>query len=779
MAATDTPYRTGLRTGLSAALSASTGCALFDAVWATKHGATMSVFVPLLGLWSVLGLVVGIGVGMALGAGNAQWGEGFITRGHAALRADVQKDRAAAAIVMTAAVVAGLFAVATRVMAVKLVAGVARVNVGALLLGVVLVAVLLMLGVVALPTFRAMRVVARLLPRIGPISRFAIVLGGGLLAVLSAALLFVFTRLDWRVLGIESLLALVALPVLTLWFGWLFRGPLAGLAARTPAVVPWVAAGLALGSAGFALGTAPAPATAQAVIDRSLLGSRMIPVLRALKDGDRDGYSAFWHGPDCDDRNANVNPAAREVPGNGIDDNCAGGDAAKVTAEPVKPAIPVDGGTAGSAANTATSGTPNPATPATTPGLPGAKNVLIVFVDTLRYDRLGVAGYRRDGKSLTPNIDAFAAKAANFSQAYAQAPNTPRSVPSFLASRYPSQVAVEKSMANYPSVLDSNVFLFEQLQSAGVKTIAKTSHFYFCDGKRAPADCEGFADKRHTNVQQGADEWDNSEAVDIAPSNKDIASPRVVPKAIAALEDLAKAPPSKGFAMMVHLFEPHSTYVEHEGYPITETSGDAKLSQRYDYEIAFMDNWFGKLMATLDATGLANDTLVVLVADHGEAFGTHSFAGNRMFFHGQTLYNELIRVPLLFRGPGVTPGERKEVVELVDLAPTIAAALGVPVAPSWVGHSLLDGLQGKPLAAKPAFAELLPAPSWDHNAKAMITADGKYKAFYRISDRQWEIYDLSTDPDEKKNLADNEAIAGPIKQQLIAWMEGPLVNAPN
>ncbi|HPH70324.1 MAG TPA: sulfatase-like hydrolase/transferase, partial [Kofleriaceae bacterium] len=437
---------------------------------------------------------------------------------------------------------------------------------------------------------------------------------------------------------------------------------------------------------------APAATTVADITEKTLIGTKMVNVLRKLIDRDHDGYSAFWGGPDCDDHNKDVHPNAKEIPGNGVDDNCVGGDGQVLDGGgdktlPVTPMAPGDA---------------NPTTPPTkAAGLPGVQNVLIVFVDTLRFDRLGVAGYQRDGKSLTPNIDAFAAQAVNFTHAYSQAPNTPRSVPSFLTSRYPSQVKVDKQFAGYPAVSDDNDFLFEQLKAAGLTTLGETSHFYFCDDKRDPTMCEGFGHKRHTNVLQGADEWNNSEAVDIAPSNKDIASPRVVPRAISKLDELAKA--KKPFAMLVHLFEPHSTYVEHDGYAITE-SGTAALAQKYDYEIAFMDGWVGKLFDSLKANGLADNTMVVLIADHGEAFGVHTFAGNKMFFHGQTLYNELLHVPMMFRIPGIAASKRDDVVQLVDLAPTVAAAMGAAPSSKWVGRSLVPALTGATLPPAPAFA---------------------------------------------------------------------------
>ncbi len=93
--------------------------------------------------------------------------------------------------------------------------------------------------------------------------------------------------------------------------------------------------------------------------------------------------------------------------------------------------------------------------------------------------------------------------------------------------------------------------------------------------------------------------------------------------------------------------------------------------------------------------------------------------------------------------------------------------------PSWRGRSLVPAIEGKALPPKAAFAELLPADAWNHDAKSMITADGKKHVFYRISDSAWEIYDLDADPEEKQNLSD-AADAKQLQADMAAWIEGPL-----
>ena len=745
-AAPSPPYRTGMATGLGLGLLAGLIVALADVV----H--TGSFAPALLGLWCVVALPLALGLGVLLAAGNATWGAGWVRGLLRKLRDDRALDIAVSATVIAVALLGGAFVLAVAKAAGPLVVDAQRKPVGQLLLGVVAVGLLPILALLALPVFRVTRRLTPILPVVGPLSRTVVLVVGAAVAMVAAGLFIVFRRLDAEALNLGSLFALAAVPVVALALAILFYGPLA----RVRTAVPRRGA-LALGGLGLAIALPtltlrgePAPETVATIVDHSYIGARVVGLLRKLSDHDHDGYSAFFGGPDCDDNNPLVHPNATEIPDNGIDDDCDGFEAH--AAKPPKP------------------GTDEVKPPPPVAALAGGDNVLVIFVDTLRYDRLGIAGYKRDDRSLTPRIDGLAAQSVVFANAYAQAPNTPRSVPSFLSSRYPGAVKFDKQFKDYPQILDANDLWFEAMKAGGFTTIGETSHFYFCDRVKYPDACKDVVSWMKPNALQGADEWDNSAAEDIPGSNHDIAGPRIVKKAVARLDKLA-ADKTK-FAMLVHLFEPHSTYMEHDGYKYTE-HGSALLAQKYDYEVAFEDGLIGQLLDALDKNGLAKTTTVVLMADHGEAFGVHTFAGQRMFFHGQTLYSELLHVPMMFRVPGAAPCKRDDVVQLLDLAPTIAALFGVAAPASWQGRSLVPALACKELERRPAFAQLLKAPEWEHEGKAMITADGKREVFYRADDRRWEIFDLVNDPDERKNLAETDPDAKVLEQQLAEWSPGP------
>jgi arylsulfatase A-like enzyme len=660
-----------------------------------------------------------------------------------ALPDDPQRDRAVAAGILAAlvgALVIGIVAAAGQKLLVGKMASQKLATIAAF--GMVVIGALpgAMAAVAALPILRRL---AGALPRPRSLGATGTLLSG--LAV-AAVLAFVFalSRADWRVLDLGPLYALGVAVVLAKAHGlfWFWSRTGRALRAKLPSVLgvglPLAVAAAAMG--GLIVGSRlPEGAPAfEAVADHSWGLKALLATARRLTDHDGDGFSARFGGGDCDDTRADVYPGAEDIPGDGIDQDCEGGDA--------KPAATA-------------AGTKNGASPASDavalapikPREDGFKgNILIVTIDAFRADRLGVAGYGRPaGHSLTPTLDALAHRGAYFRRVWSQAPNTPRSFPSIVTGRYPTDIAFDKPTVNYPNLLPTNHTFFEVMAAAGIKPIGIFSHFYFTPDR---------------GISRGFAEWSDDGAGTIAESNKDSASPRIVPRVIDRLKQAAAK--HERFVLWTHLFEPHSSYMPHKEFP-TSLSGVPGLMEKYDYEIAFADLWVKKLFDELKALGLDKDTAIVVCADHGEAWGEH-----KQYFHGTDLYDEQMRVPLIIAIPGHAPRVIDDQVELVDVAPTLLDLVGAPIPPAMRGRSLLPRIDGKPLPPAPTFSEMMPATAWPHQAAMMV--DGDHKIIHRISDRRWELYDLKRDPGEKTNLAANPADAAvfeALRAKMIAFEE--------
>jgi choline-sulfatase len=171
----------------------------------------------------------------------------------------------------------------------------------------------------------------------------------------------------------------------------------------------------------------------------------------------------------------------------------------------------------------------------------------------------------------------------------------------------------------------------------------------------------------------------------------------------------------------------------------------------------------GKLLKALDALKLAGNTTVVVMADHGEAWGEH-----KVFFHGQDLFDEQLRIPLIIAVPGRAPVVNDDPVAAVDVAPTLLNLVGAPIPKSFRGRSLLSAIDGAALPPRPIFSELMPATAWPHHALMLI--DDDKKLIHRISERRFELYDLARDPGEKRNLVDDPAAHATFERMRKAML---------
>lgn len=441
------------------------------------------------------------------------------------------------------------------------------------------------------------------------------------------------------------------------------------------------------------------------------LAGRALVRYQGWFDADGDGFARRFGGGDCDDGSDAVNPAAQDVAGNGVDEDCSGGDS---VAEP-GPRAP----------------TPQPVADAETaspaPQRAANLNVVLITIDTLRYD-LGYMGYQRP---ISPNIDALATRATVYEQAYSLASYTSKSLGPMLIGRYGSET--NRGWMHFNKYPVQDVMVQERLKAAGVFTISVQGHWYF---------------KEDTGLGRGFDILDLS-AAPTRPQgegDKTVNSEQISDAAIALLKKPERT--SQRFFMWVHYLDPHAEYVPHEGFDFG-SNGRA----RYDGEIAFTDHHVGRVLAALKESPFADRTVVIVTSDHGEAFGEHG-----LIRHGFELWEELVRVPLLVYVPGQAARRLRARRSAIDLVPTMLDVFGVPM-PSGEdfvsGKSMLAEWYGSEPEPREIFVDM-PAGPYNGDRQAYIADDLK---LVTSNSRPMGLYNLATDPGETQNLSKEADVA--------------------
>ncbi|HEX8186044.1 MAG TPA: sulfatase, partial [Blastocatellia bacterium] len=429
-------------------------------------------------------------------------------------------------------------------------------------------------------------------------------------------------------------------------------------------------------------------------------------------DFDRDGYSSYLGGGDADDSRADINPGAAEIVGDGVDNNCIGGDLT----------------------DQAMNDWQDQFTALQAPAVPPARrlNVIFFFIDTLRDDHLGAYGYAR---GTSPNIDKLAARSSVFENAYSPSPYTYEAAPKFMQSMY-----WDARSESWTEVMARN----------GYKTILFPRRLSML--LRHVKGMEQVVDAARKGLKQTID---------------------------AAIETLGNTPADRPFCTYIYASDPHRPYRPHEGINF----GPAVMDQ-YDGEIAYLDHHLGRLFDWMEESGRMNDTMVVIMSDHGESFG------ERMVYkHNSQVYDEQMRVPMIVYVPNQAPRRIPDYVSTVDLGTTILSLAGIDYSKDRAGISLLPLMRGEPLDHPPVYGEHTIASVSPYTGagqaaapeitKYMVVTQDGFKLIYNRNFYSFELFNLKDDPKELRNLYDRmPGKAAEMKKLLGQFVDTVRVRRP-
>lgn len=363
---------------------------------------------------------------------------------------------------------------------------------------------------------------------------------------------------------------------------------------------------------------------------------------------------------------------------------------------------------------------------------------MLISIDTLRADRLGCYGYRN---AATPHLDKLASESVLFEQAFTPVPLTLPAHTSLLTGAYPPTHGVhdngEALAGNFPT-------LAEHLHSTGFQSAAFVGAFIL---------------DRRFGLAKGFDQYEG----DFRNDRFEGADPGTVQlrgdQVEAAAEQWMTAHNSRRSFVFIHFYDLHGPY-------LLPPSWSSRFPGRiYDGELSYVDDLIGRLWITLQRDGLADRTLLVITADHGEGLGEHGESK-----HGFFLYSATTHIPLIIRFPdGRFAGRRiTDAVSLIDIAPTVCSLLGVPLLPSFEGRSLSSAMAGGSLPQAPIYSETLYPYRYFHSSPLYAVRDRRYTY---IEAPHQELYDHLRDPTEAQNfLPVNNAVANSMRGDLHTLM---------
>ncbi len=411
-------------------------------------------------------------------------------------------------------------------------------------------------------------------------------------------------------------------------------------------------------------------------------------------------------------------------------------------------------------------------------------SVVLITVDTLRADHLSCYGYHL---ITSPRLDRLAEQGVRFERARTTIPLTGPAHTSLFTSRYPQETGARvngQPVARDPRLLT----LARILERNGYRTAAYVSAWPL--------------KKRLTRLHRGFQVYDQEFGRNYQWLNSYRSAEDVTPKAMEWLRSHYEQP----FFLWVHYFDPHGPYVLWEefadlkpnpaGHSRTRPE-DEEMEERirnYDSEIAYTDHHIGKLLDEMQKLGIRDSTLTVVLADHGESLGERDYVG-----HGRQLYDNIVRIPMIFHHPGALPTGRvvRQNVTLLDVTPTILDLVGVEPPLPFQGKSLLPYMDdlplpedrstyfmtfpGKPGQAPKWISWLWHLPSGKKLPLKMGQLRGDRKLIWTPTSNEVEVFNLAQDRNEENPIFAGES-PSPIRARvdhLKSWYRSTNRHAKN
>jgi len=396
-----------------------------------------------------------------------------------------------------------------------------------------------------------------------------------------------------------------------------------------------------------------------------------------------------------------------------------------------------------------------------TPNTAPPTNLILISLDTTRADRCSAYGYERD---TTPNLSQLAAGGVRFGLAYSPTSTTGPTHASLFTSLYPIEHGVIRNGINLDDQFST---MAERLGELGYQTAGITSSFVF---------------DAQFGYDQGFDFWDanfswETSRVRLAEweghalkEGFDRPGQEVTNLGLTWLDELPDA--NRPFFLFLHYFDAHEPYDPPEPYrsrfaPHEDATEQGTLNSAYDASIAYQDFEMGRFLDGLEDRGLSENSIVVVLGDHGQGLMEHGIE-----YHGRTIYEEQVRVPLVIRWPGrILPGHQVDSpVALLDLMPTLFDLLSLESPGNdWRGQTLTSISHNKiefHPSDRPVFLfrrHYAPAPKSAQSTNMQSVAGelygirrGRWKYIYGREEKRRELYDLDVDPNESHNRVSAE-----------------------